>query len=100
MKRSISSEELEKDPIKYVRLVRDGADGFDIIEDGKPIARLLPAKPRIAEDAEAETPRPRLTAEELEEYWWQHRQLAAEISKLGPEGVSAVEAVREQRREL
>lgn len=87
MGNSIGVREFKANPSKYLRLVKEEHQVFDITVRGQAMARLVPV------DQEA-------SADELAEYWRQHRQLAQEISKLWPADVSAVEAVREQRREL
>ena len=87
MARSVGVRELKENPGKYLRLVRDTRQELDITIRGEAIARLVPLEPRISD-------------EELREYWRIHDELAEEISRHWPEGFSAVDAVREQRREL
>ena len=71
--------------------LRENGEPIDITDQGRIVARLLPVEP---------LDRPRPTREELEAIWAQRERLADEISKSWPEGVLAVEAVREQRRDL
>ena len=60
---------------------------IDFLEEGEVIARLLPVPKLPAKRPDAEV-------------WAAMDRLAEEISAYWPEGVSAVEAVREGRREL
>ena len=87
MGKSVGVREFKANPSKYLRLVKEENQEFDITVRGEAMARLVPLENQA-------------TPVELAEYWRQHRQLAQEISKLWPADVSAVEAVREQRREL
>jgi len=87
MVKTVGVREFKTNPSKYLRLVKEENQEFDITVRGQTMARLVPVE---------QHPNPN----ELAEYWRQHRQLAHEISKHWPADVSAVEAVREQRREL
>lgn len=87
MGKSVGVRELKANASKYVRLVHEENQEFDITVRGRTVARLVP-------------PVRRTSAEELDEYWQRHRQVAQELSKHWPADVSAVEAIREQRREL
>ena len=60
----------------------------DITYRGKVVARLVPVSDREAR------------AEESRAAWARWERLAKEVSAVWPKGVSAVEAIREQRREL
>jgi prevent-host-death family protein len=85
---AVGVRELKARASEILRQIEDGGEPVEITKRGKVVARLVPAE------------RPRPTREELEALWERRRRLAEEIGKHLPEGVSAVEAVREQRREL
>jgi len=87
MARSVGVRELKQNPSRYLRLVRDEREAFDITIRGEVVARLVPVDRR---------PDPT----ELAEYWQRHHQLAEELSRYCSEPFSAVEAIREQRRDL
>lgn len=87
MGRSVGVRELKENPGKYLRMVRDDHQEIDVTIRGEVVARLVPVERKI-------------DPEVLKEVWRQHRELGKEISKHWPAGVSAVEAVREQRRDL
>jgi prevent-host-death family protein len=84
---SVGVRELKANPSKYLRIVQDERREIDVTIRGEVVARLVPVK-RMP------------STEELDRYWERHRKLAERIGTHWPEGVSAVEAVREQRREL
>lgn len=86
--RTAGVRELKENASELVRLVREEKQEVEITYRGKVVARLVPA-----EDADE-------TARRSDEAWARFRQLAQEIGAVWPKGVSAVEAVREQRREL
>jgi prevent-host-death family protein len=87
MARSVGVRELKENPGKFLRLVRDTRQELDITIRGQAVARLVPLEQRISD-------------EELSEYWRRHDELADEIGRHWPEGFSAVDAIREQRRDL
>jgi prevent-host-death family protein len=87
MSRSVGVRELKANPSKYLRMVREDNQEIEITVRGEVVARLVPVERRV-------------DADELSDFWRRHQQLAEEISQYWPEGVSAVEAVNEQRREL
>ena len=71
-----------------LRQVREKKETIIITHWGRPVARLVPV-----EDAESKRAETLAVLTEADE-------LARKIGTVWPEGVSAVEAVREQRREL
>lgn len=87
MSRSVGVRELKSNPSKYLRMVREDNQEIEITVRGEVVARLVPAKRRI-------------DADELRDFWRRHQQLSEEISQYWPAGVSALDAVNEQRREL
>ena len=90
----IGVAELKRNTSAILRRVREG-EWFDVTYRGRVVALLAPA------DRPADYLKP---SEEPEEDWrkvWAEMdKTAAEIAKHWPEGVSAVDAVREQRRNL
>ena len=88
--RRIGVRELKEQTSRVLREVRESGEIFEVTNRGRVIARLVPAghRPPVAEQ------------EKVAAVWADMDQLAAEIAAHWPKGVSAVEAVREQRREL
>ena len=84
---AVDAQGIEERIAEILRRLREEGEPFDITDQGRVVARLVPAE------------RPRPTREEIEAWWAEHDRLAEEIGEDWPEGVSAVEAVREQRRE-
>ena len=82
---AVGVRELKARTSEILRQVEEG-ESVEITKRGKVVARLVPAE------------RPRPTREELDAIWARRERLADEISKYWPEGVTAVDAVREQRR--
>ncbi|MGQ9553186.1 MAG: type II toxin-antitoxin system Phd/YefM family antitoxin [Anaerolineae bacterium] len=85
---SVGIRELKQRTSEILRLVREQRQEVAITYRGKVVARLVPQ-----EDREARREASRAA-------WARLERLAEEISAKWPEGVSAVEAIREQRREL
>lgn len=85
---TIGVRELKQQISKILRRVREEGEIIEITYHGKIIARLVPVNP--PETATAMTPAK----------WADLDQLSAEISAKWPEGVSAVDAVRDVRRDL
>ncbi len=88
MTQQIGIRELKLRIGEVMRRVREDDEPFEITYRGRVIANLTPA-----EDVEAKHKRALAV-------WAEMDKLAIEIGKVWPKGVSAVEAVREQRREL
>ena len=80
--------ELKTRTSDIIRRVRDANETFVITYRGRPVARLRPLE------------EPETTTYETREILAEMDRLAEEITKHWPEGVSAVDAVREVRREL
>ena len=80
--------ELKTRTSDIIRRVRDANETFVITYRGQPVAKLGPIQ-----DTESQGSRDLSILEEMD-------RLAEEITKHWPEGVSAVDAVREVRREL
>ncbi len=83
--KEIGVRELKERTSDVIRSVRDERESFVITYRGRPVARLAPIRERTSN-------------EEFEDIWAEMDKLAVEISKKWPKGVSAVEAVQEQRR--
>ncbi len=80
-------DDLEKHVREVLRQVQEDGETIEIVNDQAIIARLIPVhQPEPGEDSSDAD----MTLEELR----------AEISKYRPKGVSAVDAVRDVRREL
>lgn len=85
---AVQIAELKERADEIVRRVRDTGEPVEIVHDGQTVAKLVPP--------EDEPP----TQEELDAFWEEWDQLSKDIGELWPEGVSAVDAVRADRREL
>jgi prevent-host-death family protein len=85
---TIGIRELKQQTSKVLRRVREKGETVEITYRGEAIARLVPINP------------PLLSKEALAAAWADLDQLTAEINAKWPEGVSAVDAIREVRREL
>ncbi|MGB5058940.1 MAG: type II toxin-antitoxin system prevent-host-death family antitoxin [Candidatus Promineifilaceae bacterium] len=85
---TVGVRELKQETSKILRRVREEGEVIEITYHGEVIARLVPVAP------------PEPTDEEIAAVWANLDQLTAEISAKWPEGVSAVDAIREVRREL
>jgi prevent-host-death family protein len=84
---TIGVRELKARATEILRRVREDGTAFEVTYRGLVVARLVPlAQPAREQTVEAFLERLDRTAEEIGRHW--------------PEGVSAVEAVREVRREL
>ena len=84
----VGVRELKEHTSEVLRRVCEGNETILITRRGKVIARLVPERPSKDEKAE------------LRQIWADIDELAKEIGAVWPKGVSAVDAVREQRREL
>jgi antitoxin (DNA-binding transcriptional repressor) of toxin-antitoxin stability system len=83
---TIGVHELHERTDDVLRRVK-GGEIVEVADDETIIARIVPAETSM--DLQA-----------LEEWWGQVDQLAEEIGRSWPEGVSAADAVAEQRRSL
>jgi prevent-host-death family protein len=81
----IGVRELKLRASEIVRRVREENESFEVTYRGRVVARLVPAldRPRKAD---------------VNGIWREMDELAEEISASWPEGVTAAEAVAEQRR--
>ena len=85
---TVGVRELKQQLSRLLRLVRDEGEMVEITYRGEPVARLVPVNP------------PAPAPEEMEAILADLEQLAAEISAEWPEGVSALDAVNDVRRDL
>lgn len=90
--KEIGVAELKRNTAGILRRVRENNESFNITYRGRVVALLVPCV----------RPADHLSGEEREKDWrkvWARMdETAAEIAKHWPEGVSAVDAVRGQRR--
>lgn len=88
---SVGVRELKEQTSRILRRVREGRETIDVTYRGKVVARLVPVEePAVLQVDQAE----------LARLWADMDRLAAEIGARWPEGLSAADAVSEQRREL
>ena len=85
---SVGVRELKEHTSAILRRVRDEGESVDVTYRGKVIARLVPATGEGG------------GKQKWDDWWAEFDALSDRISEGWPEGVSAVDAVREQRREL
>ena len=90
--KQVSTTELTRNTSEIVRRVRENDEWFDITYRGRVVALLGPCVRPADYLAEEER------KEEGRIVWAEMDETAAEIGKHWPEGVSAVDAVREQGR--
>lgn len=84
----VGIRELKTNTSEIVRRVRELGEVVDITYRGEVVARLIPARPIIT------------SAEKLSSLWAEMDRLAEEVGAHWTGSPSAVEAVREGRREL
>ena len=85
---SIGVRELKGRTSEILRRVRERGETIDVTYRGRVVARLVPVEQASAD------------AEQVSAVWTDIGRLAAHIGAQWPAGVSAVDAVREGRREL
>ncbi len=84
----VGIRQLKEHASDLLRRVRERNEIITITHRGRAVARLVPVTDEDSEKAEART------------IWAGMDELAQEIDVHWPEGVSAVDAVHEQRREI
>ncbi|HWR98486.1 MAG TPA: type II toxin-antitoxin system prevent-host-death family antitoxin [Candidatus Methanoperedens sp.] len=84
--KSVGIRELKENAGKVLRGVREAQEAVEITYHGRAIARIVPVPPSKAE--------PR----RLAKIWSDLDRLSEEIGARWPKGVSAVAAVKDQRR--
>jgi antitoxin (DNA-binding transcriptional repressor) of toxin-antitoxin stability system len=85
---AVSVRELKERADDLLRHVQESGEPLEILVDGRAFARLVP------------TDEPPPTRAELDEFWAEVDELAEEIGAHWPEGVSAVDAINDVRRDL
>ena len=85
---TIGIRDLQQQTDQVLCRVREEGETFEVTDQGEVVARIVPAQ---------EPPEARPSLDEFLARW---NRLAQDIGAHWPEGVSAVDAVREQRREL
>ncbi|MGH2558401.1 MAG: hypothetical protein ACRDJH_04990 [Thermomicrobiales bacterium] len=83
---TIDVQDLTTDADAILRRVKDDGEVVDISQEGEIVARLIPAHG--------------VTKEERDRRWAELKQFVEEIGKLDGGEVSAVEMVRDVRRDL
>ncbi len=83
---TIDVKDLEEHPAEVVRQVKNG-ETVRLVEGGRDVATITPVQRPYSE-------------EEGKAFLAELKRMAEEIGKHWPEGVSAVDAVRDVRREL
>lgn len=86
--RSVGVRELKEHASRILEDVRENGEEVQITRHGRVIARIVPAN------------QPPRATEELDQVWADMDRLADEIARYWPAGVSAADAVSEDRREL
>lgn len=81
----IGVRDLKEKTSEIIRRVRGGKESFDITYRGRVVAWLVPVEGPQGE-------------EDWRKFWAEMDRAAEEIGKKWPKGLSAVDAVREQRR--
>lgn len=85
--KTLGKQELTERIDEILRLVKEKGETFEVTEHGEVVARLGPAR------------EPKQVVEESDAAWAELDHLSAEISAHWPEGISAVDAVRDARGE-
>jgi len=91
----LNAKELRDRVDELLHMVEKGKS-FEIINHGRVVAELNPPSNKSAQIEEAEERRKK----EIERLFADMDRLAEEIGKHWPEGVSAVDAIRDVRRDL
>jgi prevent-host-death family protein len=85
---SVGVRELREDLSKWLQRIREEGEIIEVTVRGEAVARLVPMRRKVR------------SPEEVEKMFEGLDELIEEISEYWPEGVSSVDAVREQRRDL
>lgn len=86
MTEEIGIRDLKANTSEVLRRVREEKASYDVTYRGKVVARLVPAAPE------------EFDREAFDKVWAEMDALAIELSKKWPKGISAAEAVAEDRR--
>jgi len=99
--RSVGIRELRKRTSEIIGWVRDEGIEVQITHYGQPVARLVPVLPEAEETSSpADIRSTGTSSEDLASVYTTLDRLAAEIGARWPKGVSAADAVAEDRRDL
>ena len=99
--RSVGIRELRERTREIISWVRDDGLEVQVTHYGRPVARLVPVLPEAKETlSSADIPSSGPSSEDLASVCATLDRLAAEIRARWPDGVSAVDAVAEDRRDL
>ena len=85
---TVGVQELREQTERILRRVSEQGHIIAIVDHGRIVARLAPAQQQSVDPAE------------LEAFWAEWDQLVAEIEAKWPNGLSAAEAIKQDRREL
>mgnify|MGYP000371384622 CR=1 FL=1 len=85
---SVGIRELREDLSKLIQRVREDGEIIEVTVRGEAVARVVPMKRKVR------------SPEEVAKIMEGLDEVIAEISEHWPEGISSVDAVREQRRDL
>lgn len=85
---SVGVRDLRARTSEILRRVSENKETIAVTSHGRPVARIVPIARREVDK------------EKLREMWASLDDLSARIGERWPEGVSAVDAIREQRRDL
>jgi prevent-host-death family protein len=80
----IGIRELKERTSEILRRVREDGEQFEVTYHGEPVAQIVPTKPKV-------------DAQSLAEYWRQWDAIGAELGRMWPEGVTAVDVLRDDR---
>lgn len=94
---SVGIRELRARTSEILRRVPERKGSIEMTCRGTVVARIVPVFEPPTIDRSLGR---RLTDEEWERLWAELDELSARISEAWPEGISAVDALREQRRDL
>jgi prevent-host-death family protein len=86
--RSVGIRELRERTSEIIRWVRDEGQEVEVTYYGRVVARLVPAGPKLPD------------VQDTSPVWADLDRLAAEIGARWPQGITAAEAVAEDRRDL
>lgn len=93
---AIQVNDLKERADEVLRRLRETGEPVEILDGGRTIAKLVPADDGAGAAAESAAAQDAETAA----IWDELERLSVEIGRRWPAGVSAAEAVRDDRREL
>jgi prevent-host-death family protein len=84
----VSIKELSEHTSEIARRVREDQETIELTFRGEVFARIVPANPVVPKEWNVS----------VDERWERRRKLAKKASKYWPEGISAADAIAEDRR--